>query len=79
MAMGAASPHAQAHERPTPACCTSALYCRPSKARRLGELTAGLVTLLAAKAFGADAVAVTDLKQPNLDLAKQAGPGLQWV
>ena len=35
-------------------------------------ITAGLVTLLAAKAFGADAVAITDLKEANLDLAKQA-------
>lgn len=36
---------------------------------------AGLVTLLAAKAFGADAVAITDLKPPNLELAKQARAG----
>lgn len=35
-------------------------------------IIAGLVTLLAAKAFGADAVAITDLKVPNLELAKQA-------
>lgn len=36
---------------------------------------AGLVTLLAAKAFGADSVAITDLKQPNLEMAKQARTG----
>ncbi len=34
---------------------------------------AGLVALLAAKAFGADAVAVTDLKPSNLRLARQLG------
>lgn len=33
---------------------------------------AGLVSLLAAKAFGADSVAITDLKEWNLQLAKQA-------
>ena len=34
---------------------------------------AGLVALLAAKAFGADAVAICDLKPHNLQLAKQLG------
>lgn len=33
----------------------------------------GLVTLLAAKAFGADQVVVTDLKPSNLELATQVG------
>ncbi|PRW59528.1 Sorbitol dehydrogenase [Chlorella sorokiniana] len=39
----------------------------------MGAGPIGLVTLLAAKAFGADSVAITDLKQPNLELAKQLG------
>ncbi|KAI7841868.1 hypothetical protein COHA_004397 [Chlorella ohadii] len=39
------------------------------------EPLSGLVTLLAAKAFGADSVAITDLKQPNLEMAKQARTG----
>ena len=34
---------------------------------------AGLVALLCAKAFGADAVAITDIKPDNLELAKQLG------
>lgn len=35
--------------------------------------TAGLVTLMAVKAFGADAVAITDIKRDNLDLAMKLG------
>ena len=35
--------------------------------------TAGLVALMAAKAFGADCVAITDLKNDNLVLAEQLG------
>ena len=31
------------------------------------------MVLLAGRAFGADTVAITDLKQPNLDLARQLG------
>ncbi len=34
---------------------------------------AGLVTLLAAKAFGADVVAIADIKRDNLDLAMKLG------
>lgn len=34
---------------------------------------AGLVTLMAVKAFGADAVAITDIKRDNLDLAMKLG------
>lgn len=39
----------------------------------LGAGPIGLVTLLAAKAFGADCIAITDLKETNLELAKQLG------
>lgn len=39
----------------------------------LGAGPIGLVTLLAAKAFGADAVAITDIKASNLQLAKELG------
>ena len=41
----------------------------------LGKLTgdAGLVALMCAKAFGADAVAITDIKADNLELARQLG------
>ena len=35
--------------------------------------SAGLVTLMAVKAFGADAVAITDIKRDNLDLAMKLG------
>ncbi len=35
--------------------------------------TAGLMTLMAVKAFGADAVAITDIKRDNLDLAMKLG------
>lgn len=35
--------------------------------------TAGLVTLMAVKAFGADAVAIADIKRDNLDLAMKLG------
>ena len=34
---------------------------------------AGLVTLMAVKAFGADAVAIADIKRDNLDLAMKLG------
>ena len=34
---------------------------------------AGLVALMSAKAFGADAVAVTDMKPDNLELARRLG------
>lgn len=36
-------------------------------------IAAGLVTLMAVKAFGADAVAITDIKRDNLDLAMKLG------
>ena len=36
-------------------------------------VSAGLVALMAAKAFGADSVAITDLKNDNLALAEQMG------
>ena len=36
-------------------------------------MPAGLVGLMCAKAFGADAVAVTDIKPDNLDLAARLG------
>lgn len=39
----------------------------------LGAGPIGLVTLMAAKAFGADSVAITDLKNDNLALAEQMG------
>jgi L-iditol 2-dehydrogenase len=43
------------------------------KVALLGAGPIGLVTLLAAKAFGADAVAITDIKASNLQLAKELG------
>lgn len=39
----------------------------------LGAGPIGLVTLLAARVFGADRVAVTDLAAPKLDMARQLG------
>lgn len=39
----------------------------------MGAGPIGLVTLLVAKAFGADVVAITDLKARNLELAKELG------
>lgn len=39
----------------------------------MGAGPIGLVTLLVAKAFGADAVAITDLKPDNLELSKTLG------
>lgn len=39
----------------------------------IGVACAGLVALMAAKAFGADAVAIADIKRDNLDLAMKLG------
>ncbi|BDA45777.1 Sorbitol dehydrogenase [Coccomyxa sp. Obi] len=39
----------------------------------MGAGPIGLVTLMAVKAFGADAVAITDIKRDNLDLAMKLG------
>lgn len=71
-----------AHAAGLPACWNIRLYCdlhlwhhRTVGAlddRWSSPLPAGLVTLLAARAFGADVVAITDLKVPNVNLAKQA-------
>ena len=52
-----------------PACSSS----RGAREARLMARCAGLVALMAAKAFGADSVAITDLKNDNLALAEQLG------
>lgn len=56
--------------------CRRAGVAPGQKVAIMGAGPIGLVTLLAARAYGADAVAVTDLKQPNLDLARQLGADL---
>lgn len=64
--------HSQLHP---PASQQEAWPLYPPLPTRSRACPPGLVTLLAARAFGADAVAITDLKQRNLDLAWQVGAG----
>lgn len=53
--------------------CIRGGVCPGKKVAIMGAGPIGLVTLLAAKAFGADAVVITDLRQRNLDLARKLG------
>lgn len=51
--------------------CRRGAVAPGKKVAIMGAGPIGLVTLLAAKAFGADAVAITDLKPANLEMARQ--------
>jgi L-iditol 2-dehydrogenase len=56
--------------------CRRAGVAPGKKVAIMGAGPIGLVTLLAAQAFGADVVAITDLQQKNLDLAAEICPGV---
>lgn len=53
--------------------CRRGEVCPGKSVAILGAGPIGLVALMAAKAFGADSVAVTDIKNDNLALAEQLG------